>query len=137
MEGNVMERLIKGVFLSLTIFFCLGACVACNSKTTAVDVNKDGKSDVIYYHDGENITKIQADTNYDGTHDVVVYIEDGKFKEAHIDTDYDGAVDKKIEDTAQFKQWVNDNRPDFNDHLGWDDYSRKVSKVFWNPGERN
>lgn len=130
-----MKRLTILVSLSLALFFCLGACPI--NKPKAVDVNKDGKADVIYHHDGENITKIYADTNYDGTNDVVVHIEDGKFKKAEIDADHDGSIDKKIEDAPQFKQWVNENRPDFNDSLGWDDYSRKIDKVFWKPGEHN
>jgi len=130
-----MRRLITMVSLCLVLFFCLGAGPA--NKQKAVDVNKDNKPDVIYHYDGENITKIQADTNYDGKHDVTVQVEEGKFKKAEIDTDSDGAVDKRIEDAKQFKQWVNENRPGFNDSLGWDDYSRKISEVFRKPGEHN
>ncbi len=128
-----MNRLISVLFFSFC-FICMGACAACKSKTETRDVNKDGKPDVIYYHDGERINTIHADTNYDGAHDITVHIENGKFKEAQIDSDYDGVVDKRFDDAAQFKKWVNENRPDFNDSLGWDDYSRKVDKVFWKPG---
>ncbi len=132
-----MSRLITALFLSFALPFCLGACAACKAKIETVDVNKDGKADVFYHHDGENIHKIHADTNYDGKNDVTVHIEEGKFKKAEIDTDHDGVVDKRFDNAAQFKQWVNENRPDFNDSLGWDDYSRKIDKVFWKPGGRN
>lgn len=131
-----MKRL-KDLLILVTAVFCLGTCASCNPGPKTIDVNQDGKPDVIYHHDGENIHKIQADTNYDGTHDITVHIEDGKFKEAHIDADHDGTTDKVIKDPVQFKKWVNDNRPDFNEHLGWDDYSRKIDKVFWKPGGHN
>jgi len=128
-----MDRIFKGILIFLVVFFSLGAVLV--NRTKGVDVNEDGNPDVIYHHDGENITKISADTNYDGAPDVVVYIEEEKFKSAEVDTDFDGKPDKTINDSAQFKEWVNENRPDFNNSLGWDDYSRKISKVFWKPGE--
>ena len=130
-----MDRLNITVLISLVLFFCLGAAPV--NKPKALDVNQDGKPDVFYHHDGENITRIHADTNYDGADDVVVYIEDGKFKKVDIDADHDGEYETRIDNEAQFKNWVNENRPDFNDSLGWDDYSRKIDKVFWKPGERN
>lgn len=130
-----MNKVFNCMLFILAMFFTFGATSA--EKTKSVDINKDGKPDVIYHHDGGNINKIQADTNYDGKHDVEVHIKDGKFQEAKIDTDHDGKVDKTITSTVQFKQWVNDNRPDFNDSLGWDDYSRKIDKVFWKPGKNN
>ncbi|MBM3244036.1 MAG: hypothetical protein FJZ12_04310 [Candidatus Omnitrophica bacterium] len=132
-----MNRIYTLVLLVFTLPFCLGACADCNLKTENVDVNNDGKPDVAYLHDGQNIRKIKADTNYDGKDDVIVHIEDGKFKKAEVDSDHDGSYETKIDNEAQFKKWVNENRPDFNDHLGWDDYSRKIDKVFWKPGEHN
>lgn len=130
-----MSRLNTVVLISLALFFCLGAAPVNKPKT--LDVNQDGKPDVFYHHDGENINRIHADTNYDGTDDVVVHVEDGKFKKAHIDADHDGEYETRIDNEAQFKNWINENRPDFNDSLGWDDYSRKISEVFWKPGQHN
>ncbi len=130
-----MKKIITKAFICGMAVLCLGAAPV--SRTRAVDVNKDGKTDVAYYQDNESVAKIEADTNYDGTPDVVVYIENGKFKSAEADTDYDGKADKKFDDSAQFKQWVNENRSDFNDTLGWDNYSRIISKVFWQPGANN
>ncbi|OQB11962.1 MAG: hypothetical protein BWY16_00562 [Candidatus Omnitrophica bacterium ADurb.Bin205] len=130
-----MKRLKTVLLIYIALFCCLGAAWA--NKPKVLDVNQDGKPDVFYHHDGESITKINADTNYDGTDDVIVYIEDGKFNKAHIDADHDGEYEVKIDNEAQFKNWVNENRPDFNDSLAWDDYSRKISKVFWKPGQRD
>jgi hypothetical protein len=125
--------MIKVIFGSLLcILFVSGGAYALETK--AVDVNKDGKPDVTYYQHEGFATKVDADTNYDGKPDVTVYVENGKFDSAEADTDYDGKVDKQFNDQSQFKQWVNENRPDFNDSLGWDDWSRTNSKVFWRPG---
>jgi len=134
-EEIIMKRLKTVLLIYIALFCCLGAAWA--NKPKVLDVNQDGKPDVFYHHDGESITKINADTNYDGTDDVIVYIEDGKFNKAHIDADHDGEYEVKIDNEAQFKNWVNENRPDFNDSLAWDDYSRKISKVFWKPGQRD
>jgi hypothetical protein len=127
-----MNKVITLIFIFAAAFFSLGSALADQAKN--VDVNKDGKPDVTYYKSGERFAKIEADTNYDGKPDVVVYVEDGKFKSAEVDSDYNGKTDKKFSDPTQFKKWVNENRPDFNDSLGWDDYSRTISKVFWQPG---
>ena len=130
-----MNKLITGIFLSAALFFSLGASSAPQSKV--VDVNKDGKPDVTYHQHEGFATKVDADTNYDGVNDVVVYVVNGKFDSAEADTDYDGKMDKQFNDQSQFKQWVNENRPDFNDSLGWNDWSRTMSRVFWKPGEHN
>lgn len=130
-----MNRIITGIFICLFSLFCPGILLALESRT--VDVNKDGKSDVAYQQVEEFATKVEADTNYDGKPDVIVYVENGKFDSAEVDTDYDGKADKQFNDSTQFKQWVNENRPVFNNSLGWDDWSRVQSKVFWKPGENN
>jgi hypothetical protein len=88
-------------------------------QTKTVDVNQDGKPDVTYHStDGKNITKIEADTNYDGKPDVVVHAKDGKFQSAKIDADYNGSMETEINDAAQFKQWINTNRPGFKETIG-------------------
>lgn len=130
-----MVRMIIGTFVCVVWLFFPGVVLALQSKT--VDVNKDGKPDVTYQQVEEFATKVEADTNYDGRPDVTVYVENGKLDSAEVDTDYDGKVDKKFKDPAQFKKWINENRPNFNDTLGWDDWSRTISKVFWEPGKNN
>jgi hypothetical protein len=127
-----MNRVNTGVFICVVSLFFSGVVLAAQSKT--VDVNKDGKPDVTYQQVEEFATKVEADTNYDGKPDLVVYVENGKFDSAEVDSDYDGKTDKQFNDSAQFKQWVNENRPDFNDSLGWDNWSRTISNVFWQPG---
>ena len=81
--------------------------------TKSVDLNKDGKPDVLYYGEGKNISKIEADTNYDGKPDVTVNLQDGKFVSAEVDTDYNGSVDKKYTDADSFSQWLNKSHPEF------------------------
>ncbi len=130
-----MIKILRSVWILPVVFFVLGAAPV--NKTKSIDVNKDGKPDVVYYHDGKNVTGAKADTNYDGRTDVIVYAKEGKFKKAEVDTDHDGKFDKSFDSTAQFKQWVNENRSDFNDSLDWDEYSRKIEKVFWKPGVNN
>lgn len=127
-----MKKMSIGVFICMVTFFYSGVVFALETKT--VDVNKDGKPDVTYEQVEEFATKVEADTNYDGRPDVVVYVENGEFDSAEVDTDYDGKTDKQFNDQTQFKKWVNENRPAFNDSLGWDDWSRTKSKVFWQPG---
>lgn len=131
-----MHRIINGLLICLVPFFCLGAgCWVPLSKS--VDVNKDGKPDVTYQQVKESDTKVTADTNYDGKPDVVVNVKNGKFVSAEVDSNNDGKVDKQFNNPDQFKQWVNENSPDFNDSLGWDNWSRTISKVFWTPGDHN
>lgn len=132
---EVMNRIIIGVFICVVTFFCSRIALASQFKT--VDVNKDGKPDVTYQQVEGFATKVEADTNYDGKPDVVVYVENGKFDSAEVDTDYDGRADKQFNDSSQFNKWVNENRSDFNDSLGWDDWSRTMSDVFWKPGTNN
>jgi hypothetical protein len=130
-----MKKTNIGVLFYFVLFLCPGIAIALQTKT--VDINKDGKPDVTYQQVEDFATKVEADTNYDGKPDLVVYVENGRFDSAEADTDYDGNTDKQFNDSAQFKNWVNANRPDFNDSLGWDDWSRVKSKVFWKPGENN
>jgi hypothetical protein len=115
----------KGSFLIIVLFavFCMNVSLVHamapgpEKAVKAVDVNKDGTPDVVYFGDGKNITRIEADTDYDGQPDVVVNAKDGKFQSAEIDTDKNGSLDKKIMDDAQFKKWVNENSPDFRESL--------------------
>ena len=128
-----MKKFSIIVVLAL-VFFCINihsgysqAATAASKKvkTKSVDVNKDGKPDVTYYStsDGKYVSKAEADTNYDGRPDVIVHTKDGKFASAEADTDYDGKMDKKFTNESQFKKWVNEDRPGFNDQLNranWD-----------------
>ena len=117
-----MQRMI---LMAMTVMIFAGAGISRAqevpaSATAAIktaDVNKDGKADVTYFNDGTNVTKAEADTNFDGVPDIVVYVNNGQFASAEIDTDYNGSTDKKITDADQFKQWVNANRPAFNQTL--------------------
>lgn len=126
-----MKKKIAGIIVFAGIVFCLWLCSGYSQvpstapviQTKTVDVNKDGKPDVTYYHDGKNITKAEADTNFDGEPDVTVYAENGKFKSAEVDTNYDGKPDKKFTDVAKFNKWLNKDNPKFKDSLGWSDWS--------------
>lgn len=127
---------ISTIFVFLLVFFCSGFYLGYSQVTQAlpivqtktVDVNKDGKPDVTYYHDGKNVTKVEADTNFDGKPDVTVYAENGKFKSAEADTDYDGKPDKKFTDVNDFNKWVNKDNPKFKESLGWSDWSDPIFK---------
>jgi len=102
---------------------------ACNQTVAvakAIDKNKDGKPDVIYYTDGENVTKVEADTNYDGKTDVTVHVKNGKFDSAESDADYNGTPETKFTDTAGFNAWLNANHPDFNKELVKQDWRVKA-----------
>ncbi|MGD0336838.1 MAG: hypothetical protein ABSB18_07065 [Candidatus Omnitrophota bacterium] len=114
------------VIVFLFVLFCVniyfGYCEAPPAipvmpLVKAVDVNKDGKPDVIYYSDGKYVSKIKADTNYDGRPDIIVKLKDGKFQSAEVDTDYNGKPDKKFTDVKEFNKWVNENKPNFEDKL--------------------
>lgn len=97
-------------------------------QAKTADVNKDGAPDVTYYREGKYVSKVEADTNYDGTPDIVVNIKDGKFDSAEADVDYDGKTDKKFNNAAEFKKWVNENRPDFEDQLNRPDWQFDLIK---------
>lgn len=123
---------MRGIIMAGALLFCLAVHplyleaaedVPPAEQAKTADINKDGKADVTYYHDGEHINKVEADTDYDGKPDVVIYAEDGDFKSAEADTDYDGKPDKKFSDPAAFKEWLNKDRPAFKEALGWDDWS--------------
>ncbi|MDD5432084.1 MAG: hypothetical protein PHO70_03755 [Candidatus Omnitrophica bacterium] len=88
------------------------------AATKSVDVNKDGKPDIVYHSsDGKKIDKIEADTNYDGKVDVVVNVFEGKFMSADVDENHDGKMDKKITKESEYVQWLNKNNSDFSDSL--------------------
>jgi len=91
-------------------------------QTKAVDINNDGKADIIYHKDGEYVGKIEADTNNDGKADITVHLKDGKFEHAAIDTDYDGQTDKEFKDNQEFIKWANENNPDYVDRLNQADW---------------
>jgi len=125
-----MPSKIRLPIVSLALIFCSAyylsyaqvtppAASAPQAKT--IDVNQDGKPDVTHYYDGKNVTKVEADTNYDGKADVTVEAENGKFKSAQADTDYDGKHDKKFDNAAALNQWLNKDKPEFTDSLGFSD----------------
>jgi hypothetical protein len=97
-------------------------------ETKTLDINKDDNPDITYYRDENNIVKVEADTNYDDKTDVTVYTENGKFKVAEADTNYDGVMDKKFTDAAEFDNWLNENKPDFQDSLNKKDWSNNKFK---------
>ncbi len=86
-------------------------------QATAIDIDKDGKPDVVYYYDDKYITMAEADTNKDGRADVRVYTRNGKFKSAEADTDYDGKADKEFSNPDDFDAWLNQNNPGYEDYL--------------------
>lgn len=104
--------------LALACSYC-GAQSAPEIQQKTIDVNKDGTPDVIYHQRDNSVTKIEADTNYDGKSDVTVNLENGKFKSAEADTNYDGKLDKTFDNAADFNAWLNKDKPDFNDSLGF------------------
>jgi hypothetical protein len=65
---------ISRVIILLSVFFFANiysgysqsrvASVPMKQETKTLDVNKDGRPDVIYYSDGKHVSKIEADTNY-------------------------------------------------------------------------
>ena len=123
-----MKRLmINSVFIF--VLFCLNICLCYAQEAPSsipaapkiVDLNKDGKPDVIYFGEGKNISKIEADTNYDGRPDVTVNLKDGKFVSAEVDSDYNGTVDKKYTDAESFNQWLNKTHPEFHDDIYFSD----------------
>lgn len=123
-----MRKGIKLAAVFLVLMFCCAYCLsyaqvtqdtASALQTKTIDVNKDGKPDVVNYYDGKDLAKIEADTNYDGKPDVTVTTENGKFKSAQADTDYDGTPDKKFNSTAEFTEWLNRDKPEFKEALGF------------------
>lgn len=94
----------------------------------SMDMNRDGKPDIIYYDEGKYIIKVEGDTNYDGKPDVIVHVKDGKFESAEVDTDYDGTPDKKFTDVGSFSKWLNENRPDWQDKLNRPDWEVTLFK---------
>lgn len=122
-----MKRMIFCFIVFLAVF-CMNASLcfamgrAPEKPMHTADINKDGKADVSYYGDGKNVTRIEADTNYNGQPDVVVNVKEGKFESAEVDTDHNGSLDKKFNDATQFKQWVNESRPEFKQTIGRDNW---------------
>ena len=111
-----MKVLSVAVMVVLLSVFSLSPVSA---QTMIGDINNDGNPDITYYHEENRVTKAEADTNFDGNPDVTVHMEDGKFKSAEADTDYDGKPDKKFSDVAEFNKWLNEDKPQFKDHLGF------------------
>lgn len=119
-----------GVVIFLSAFFCLNTYLGYSQvspvinspEIKTIDVNKDGKSDVTYYKDGERIGKIEADTNYDGKPDITVYNKDGKFESAEVDANYDGKSETTFTDVDSFNKWLNENHPDLKDKMNSRDW---------------
>lgn len=117
------------VLLLMPVLAFAQDAVTCATKTNmkTADINNDGKHDVVYYHDGENITKIEADTNFDGKHDLVIHADkEGNFKSAEADSDFDGKFDKQFSNPKDFNEWLNKDNAVFKDALGWQDKSYKI-----------
>jgi len=118
-------RSIGVVCIFVLVILCFGLNLSYSQIDSAAqtqqikyaDVNNDGTSDVTYYSDGKFVTKVEADTNYDGKSDVTVKVKDGVFQSAQADTDHDGKVDKEFSEDKDFRNWVNENHPDFNNKL--------------------
>jgi len=115
-----MRIKISGIIILVAAMFWLKLSFA-QTNTATTDVNKDGKADVTYYQEGKNITKIEADTNYDSKPDVTINTENGKFKSAEADTDYNGTIDKKFSNAKDFNAWLNKDKPEFVNTLGFSD----------------
>ena len=132
-----MGKIFTAIILS-GIFFCADIYSAYSQvplvpapaqvQVKTVDVNRDGKPDVTYYHDGKNVTKVEADTNYDGKPDVTVNVKDGKFESAEADTNYDGKPEKKFSSSKEFNEWVNRERPEFRESLNRPDWDATLLK---------
>lgn len=125
------------IILIVLAFFCVNIhLVYAQTAVTPVpavtakslDVNNDGKADVVYHSDGKYVSKVEADTNYDGEYDITIYTKDGNFESAEADTDYDGKPDKKFSDVKEFNQWLNEKRPDFEDELNRPDWQFDLLK---------
>lgn len=116
------------LFLNSSLVFSQVVAPKQTPGVSSLDMNRDGKPDVIYYDEGKYIIKVEGDTNYDGKPDVVVHVKDGKFESAEVDTDYDGTPDKKFTDVKTFSEWLNENRPDFQDKLNRPDWEVTLFK---------
>ncbi len=98
------------------------------AKVKSVDVNKDGRPDVAYYHNGKHVTRVEADTDYNGKPDVTMEIKDGKFVKAEVDTNNDGKPEKKFTSQKEFNEWVNRERPEFKEQLSRPDWDVTLMK---------
>jgi len=116
------------LYVNIPLVYSQVPVASANMQTKEVDVDKDGDSDVTYYHDGKNVNRAEADTNEDGRSDITVHAEDGKFKSAEVDTDYDGKTDKTFSDTAAFNRWLNEHNPEYKNYLGWSDWTYQLHK---------
>jgi len=60
-----------------------------------VDLNHDGKLDLIYYYDdkGAQTTLVEFDMDFDGKFDLTVYYANGKKVREELDTNYDQKAD--------------------------------------------
>ena len=128
-------RIFGIIFLTAGLFclgiypaYCAGHAVGPQPQTKSVDVNKDGKPDVVYYGEGKYVRKVEADTNFDSKPDIVVHTKDGKFDSADVDTDYNGTYDKKFTSQTEFIKWINQKRPDFIGPLGIHDWQMDLIK---------
>ena len=127
-KGGLMKRIFLIIAMALVlscaaVYLVYAQGPAAAVKTKAVDIDNDGKADVTYYSDGEQVTKAQADTNKDGKPDVTVDIKDGKFKSAEVDTNNDGKAEKNFNDLKSFDNWLNENHPDYDRTLNRGDWS--------------
>ena len=73
-----------------------------------VDLNHDGKIDLVYYYDdkGATLTLDEADTDFDGKFDMTRYYANGKVVREELDTNFDGKPDvwKYFEDEKLVRQ---------------------------------
>jgi EF hand len=72
-----------------------------------VDLNHDGKIDLVYYYDDKGVVSMdEADTDFDGKFDMTVYYAGGKKVREEFDTNFDGRPDvwKYFEDEKLVRQ---------------------------------
>jgi len=126
--GTIIACLLLLLCLNAYSGYCEDGPASNKKVAKTVDVNKDGKPDVTYYSEGENVTEVDADTNYDGKPDIIVHVKDGKFKSAEADTDYNGTMETKFTDAGGFNKWINANHPEFAKELVKQDWRIKVKQ---------
>jgi hypothetical protein len=78
-----------------------------------VDLNRDGKIDLVYYYDdkGAQTTVEEADLDFDGKFDLTIYYVGGKKVREELDTNFDQKVDvwKYYEDEKLVREELDTN----------------------------
>jgi len=137
-NSHFMLGLIMGVCIGLAVSYFTPAQERQAELPASHDRNSDGKADVWYEYDEQEVVKESYDQNYDGSVDAWYFYEDGIPLRVEVDRNHDSTPDEWAEyrasgDLAETYYDLNyDGKPDH-----WEHYSNGAATSYTSDNNRD